>query len=332
MLKVMAEHPDELDLLEQVNRLWLQIDQKALNILAINNPVGNSAIAKEMESMDTLSEQAVLILQKMFKIVTLEIAEESEDAEYLSKIMIALITGGTSISALLILWLNRNLANAVVNPICCLKGAANRVGNGDYSTCLSWERQDEIGELSQSFDAMTVYLKKAHAELELLSRRDGLTGALNRREFDRLFPAELSRAVRYKHNLSLIMIDLDYFKEVNDTHGHLTGDHVLKIFAALVETTIRNIDQFFRYGGEEFVLILPEVDREGACILAERIRALVENTNFGLASNEPVHITISAGIANYPKHGTSEKEIINTADKMLYQAKHDGRNRIGCVN
>ena len=331
MLKVMAQHPDELDLLQQVNQFWRQVDQKAHNILATTNPVGNKAMAKEMELLDTASGQAILVLEQMFNIVTQEIAEESEDAEYLSIIMTALIIGGTTLSALLILWLNRALANAVVKPICCLKNAANRVGEGDFSSCLSWPRQDEIGELSQSFDAMTKYLGKVHAELELLACQDGLTGILNRREFDRLFPIEFSRAVRYKHNLSLIMIDLDHFKEVNDKHGHVTGDTVLQIFATLVKKTIRDIDRFARFGGEEFVLILPEADREGACVLAERIRALVEGTNFGEPDGEPVRITISAGIANYPEHGASEKEIIDAADKVLYQAKHGGRNRVDCA-
>lgn len=332
MLKVMAQHPNELEQLNQVDQLWGQVEQKALIILAIKNPVGNKAIAEEMESLDTLSEEIVLILEQMFNIVTLEIAEESEDAEYLRTIMIILIIGGTSISALMILWLNRTLANAVVRPIYCLKKAAIRVGGGDYSSCLSWDRRDEIGELAASFDAMTEQLEKAHTKLELLACQDSLTGIFNRREFDRLFTIELSRAVRYKHNLSLIMIDLDHFKQVNDKHGHLTGDNVLQTFATLVEKTIRDIDQFARYGGEEFVLILPEVDREGARVLAERIRTLIEDTNFGEADGEPVYITISAGIACYPKNGTSEKEIINSADKMLYQAKHSGRNHVDCAD
>ena len=331
MLKVMAHHQNELELMTQANQLWTQVDKKAHNILASTNPIGNTTMAEEMELLDAVAEQAVSILEQVFDIATLEMAEEVEEAEYLSIIMTALIIGGTSLSALLILWLNRTLANAVVSPICCLKGAANRVRDGDYSTCLSWQRQDEIGELSQSFDAMTEYLEKAHTELELLACQDGLTGILNRREFDRLFPIEFSRAVRYKHNLSLIMLDLDHFKEVNDKHGHLTGDKVLQTFATLVKKTIRDIDQFARYGGEEFVLILPEADREGACVLAERIRKLVEDTNFGDADGEPLHVTISAGIANYPEHGTSEKEIIESADKVLYLAKHGGRNRVDCA-
>ncbi|MDH5611695.1 MAG: diguanylate cyclase [Gammaproteobacteria bacterium] len=332
MIKLMARHQNERDLIIKVDQLWRQIDQKAYKVLASTNPIGDMAIAEEMELLDAVAEQAISVLEQVFKIATLEMAEEVEEAEYLRTIMIALIIGGASITALMILWLNTRLANAIVRPICCLKSAANRVSDGDYNTRLSWQRQDEIGELSQSFDAMTEHLEQTHTKLELLSRHDGLTGILNRREFDRLFPIEFSRAVRYKKNLSLVMIDLDHFKEINDKHGHLTGDSVLQIFAKLVKETIRDIDQFARYGGEEFVLILPEANREGACILAERIRALVEDINFGDTNGEPVHITISAGIANYPEHGTSEKEIIDTADKALYLAKHGGRNRVDCAN
>ncbi|MDH5711343.1 MAG: diguanylate cyclase [Gammaproteobacteria bacterium] len=332
MLKVMAEHPDEIALVEQFNELWGQIDQKALSILAITNPVGNRTLAKEMELLDALSVQAISVLQKMFNIVTLEIAEESEDAAYLSNILIILITGGTSMSALFILWLNRNMANAIVNPICCLKNAANRVGKGDYSSCLSWARQDEIGELAQSFDEMTMHLEQAQNKLEILSRQDGLTGILNRREFDRLFPIELNRAARFDRNLSLIFIDIDHFKEINDNHGHLTGDHVLQIFAKLVMGTIREIDQFARYGGEEFVLILYEVDREGAYVLAERIRKLIEGANFGEVDDVPVRVTVSIGIACHPKNGASERELIESADRAVYQAKSEGRNRVICAD
>jgi len=331
MLKVMAGHPDEIELLEQVDQLWQQVDQISLTILATTNPVGNMALAVQMESLDATSHQLVQTLEQMFSIVTLEIAEESEDADYLRSIMIFLIIGGTSLSALLILWLNRSLAKVIVKPLCCLKDAANRVGDGNYNTCLSWQRQDEIGELSQSFDAMTGFLKSAHEKLELLACQDGLTGTLNRREFDRLLRIEFSRAQRYGHKLSLIMIDLDHFKEINDKYGHIAGDRVLRVFARQLEKAIRDIDQFARYGGEEFVLVLPEVGSDGAYILAERIRTLIAGTNFGEPFGEPVNATISCGISSYPKNSTSEKEMIDNADKALYQAKNEGRNRVVCA-
>ena len=332
MLILMAPHKNEHDLVKQVDQLWAQVDQKSLKVLSSTNPVGNSAVAEEMELLDSLSDQAISVLQQLFDVAALEMAEEVEEAEQLCAIMIMLIIGGTSISALFILWLSRNLAKVIIKPICCLKDAANRVGKGDYSSCLSWTRHDEIGDLAHSFDDMTQYLEQAHNELKLLSRQDGLTEILNRREFDRMFPIELNRAVRYDHNLSLVFIDLDHFKEINDKYGHLTGDHVLQIFAKLVKSTIREIDQFARYGGEEFVLILYEADRDGAYVLAERIRKLIEGANFGEVDDEPVRVTVSIGIASLPKNGSTEKDLIESADKAVYQAKREGRNRVVCAD
>ena len=331
MLTLMKEHQNEYNMVKQLEEFWLQIDNKANTIFAFTHPVGNAAAAETMENLDVTADQAASILEEIFSTATLEMKDQLHKAENLRVTMIFLIIGGTSISALLILWLNMALAKAVVNPLCCLKKAATQVGDGDYHTRLSWQRTDEIGELSQSFDIMTEHLEKARNELECLSRQDGLTGILNRREFDRLFRIEFSRAVRFGHNLSLIMIDIDHFKSINDEHGHLAGDNVLRILTTIVEKTIRDIDQFARYGGEEFTLILPEVDRHGACTLAERIRKLVEVANFGDADGNPVHITLSAGVADYPEHGTSEKDIIYAADKALYKAKHKGRNRVICA-
>jgi diguanylate cyclase (GGDEF)-like protein len=127
--------------------------------------------------------------------------------------------------------------------------------------------------------------------------------------------------------LAVLMMDLDYFKQVNDTHGHLMGSHVLTEVGAIVARSIRGADVAARYGGEEFVAYLPETDGAGAMQVAERIRGNVEAAAFTL-DGRTAHITISSGISLFPAHGRTLRELVARADRALYRAKEEGRNRI----
>ena len=204
----MGRHEKEKNLISQIKRRWIQVDQKANTILTSSSPIGNKAMAIEMESLDAVADEIILLLGQLYDLVNAEVKEELIEAEYLHVLMIGLIIGGTSVSAILIFWLNITLAQAVVEPICTIGIAANRVGEGNYSTRLSWQRDDEIGALSKSFDGMTEQLEQAHDKLEALSRQDGLTGCLNRREFDRVFRLEFSRASRFGHRLNPLGFDI----------------------------------------------------------------------------------------------------------------------------
>jgi len=153
--------------------------------------------------------------------------------------------------------------------------------------------------------------------------RDSLTKAYNKRYFlDRLV-SELRFALRHRTPLSLLILDLDHFKQVNDTHGHLAGDHVLTVFAQTVADTIRNEDVFARYGGEEFAIILPETGLEGACSFGEKLRTAVEGISFD--GEEP--LTISVGVASFGMNITATSQLVDAADAELYRAKSLGRNR-----
>ena len=158
--------------------------------------------------------------------------------------------------------------------------------------------------------------------------RDGLTGVFNRRYFDERMSSELAFAQRHAKRLSLLMADIDHFKQVNDTYDHPGGDAVLKQFARLVGKLIRSEDVFARYGGEEFVVICRETEEDQAAILAERIRQTVANHGFQY-NGTPIKVSVSIGVACLGDHGadTAEK-LITAADKALYKAKEQGRNRI----
>ncbi len=177
-------------------------------------------------------------------------------------------------------------------------------------------------------------LREAQRKLEEQSITDGLTGIKNRRFFDERLHEEFRRAQRYGDTLSLIMIDLDHFKDVNDRHGHPAGDVVLREAAALLRSSIRDPDICARYGGEEFAVILPKTHMSGALVVAERIWKELGAKEYVVAANgqpEPlrVRVTASIGIAFYPSKDISSGELlVRFADQALYNAKRGGRNSI----
>jgi len=166
-----------------------------------------------------------------------------------------------------------------------------------------------------------------HEEIYRLTTVDGLTQIFNKRYFLEILEREVSRCHRYRRPLALAMIDIDHFKKVNDTHGHLAGDHVLKMLAAAVKSRIRRDDVFARYGGEEFALILPEVDIPGARTMAEKVRAVVEAQQI-VFDGQIIPVTISIGVAACGGEPDAMQALIKASDDKLYEAKQGGRNKV----
>jgi diguanylate cyclase (GGDEF)-like protein len=161
-----------------------------------------------------------------------------------------------------------------------------------------------------------------------MATTDGLTGLLNHRRSQEVLQEELWRATRYGRPLALLMVDVDAFKQFNDAYGHPQGDTLLTSIARLLRSSVRNVDHVGRYGGEEFVVILPETTRDEAGVLAERIRANVEAEWFDAGNDRTVRKTISIGLAGYPEDGESPEELLQNADDALYRAKRTGKNRV----
>jgi len=159
--------------------------------------------------------------------------------------------------------------------------------------------------------------------------RDGLTGVYNRRFLEELFPKQLALARRTSRPLSVLMLDLDHFKTFNDTYGHDVGDRVLCAFVRILQEEARTSDSVVRYGGEEFLMLLPETDDQGAAAFAERIRCAVERGAFGdLGVPTGISLRCSIGVSSTATHGDSPSELILAADRALYLAKQQGRNRV----
>jgi diguanylate cyclase (GGDEF)-like protein len=237
------------------------------------------------------------------------------------------------------------------------------VASGDFT-----QRVEFMGEFSQSFNAMVIQLdqtlnelvrkdtelskvnedllkeidsrkqtevalRKSQEAMRLLAITDSLTGLYNRMHFFELAKAELSRSLRYSRPLSVMMFDIDFFKRINDTFGHTSGDMVLKMVAKTTKETVRTTDIPARYGGEEFVILLPETSVAKAAIVAEKLRRKIEDATTQ-TEKDPIIITISIGVSDYLGETNSKPgeiiltEFISKADQALYASKNAGRNRV----
>ncbi len=193
-------------------------------------------------------------------------------------------------------------------------------------TGLTLEDEEAFSILAQQF-ALALRRIRLYKELEDMAITDGLTRLHTRRYLLGRFEEEFGRAKLKAHALSLLMIDVDHFKRVNDVHGHLTGDQVLKEVASLIGQHTREIDIAGRYGGEEFCIILPDTDKPGALIVAERIRAAVHNGKIKAYDAELV-VSVSIGVATFGEDARLMDELLDKADWALYRAKKLGRNRV----
>ena len=180
-------------------------------------------------------------------------------------------------------------------------------------------------------DHLSIVLENARfvEETKIKSITDGLTGLYNKRFFIDTLNSELDKASRYKRELSVFMLDIDNFKHYNDTNGHPEGDELLKELSLLIRNDVRSIDIPCRYGGEEFVVILPETTKKGAAIIAERLLSSVREHYFPYQESQPLgFISVSIGLATYPHDGTEMDPLVKKMDETLYKAKHAGKNRL----
>lgn len=170
-------------------------------------------------------------------------------------------------------------------------------------------------------------LKKANAELAIFSQTDGLTQLFNRNHWQQCIEAEFKRYTRNKHASSLVMLDIDHFKTVNDDYGHLVGDDVIRHLAKLIREQVRGTDISARYGGEEFIILLADTDAKGGLIFAERLRKTVEESVV-IYNGIEVQYTISLGVAQFEPSYISATHWLEYADNALYQSKDNGRNKV----
>ena len=218
------------------------------------------------------------------------------------------------------------LSLTIVRPLSRLTSAAAEVASGNLAVDLPVVSHDELGYLTRVFNDMVTQIRQGREELEKLSITDSLTGLFNRHTMIETLTAEAARCHRNNATFTVLMLDIDHFKDYNDAFGHLAGDEVLTKMGVIVRQSIREMDYAARYGGEEFLIMLPETDLEGAREVAERIRERLAQESF--AGDRKSGISLSIGAAEFPQHGLSPEEIIASADAALYEAKRAGRDRL----
>lgn len=233
----------------------------------------------------------------------------------------------------------------VLRPIALLQQAMHRMSIGDLDHRVPPLPGREMGQLSTMVNRMasvigaeqenlelavktrTQELTEANQRLEQLALTDGLTGIANHRRFQERLAQEILRAHRSLKPLSVLMVDVDHFKKVNDQLGHPVGDELLRQLSAVLELGLRQTDLLARYGGEEFAAILPETSNDLALQVAERMRASVE-TELNAGAQWPQQISVSIGVATWPHNGSTKEALMTAADAALYRAKEQGRNRV----
>ena len=257
-----------------------------------------------------------------------------------------LVFVGAAIAAFLGLALMVGMARIVLAPLSTLSATVARIRRGDLSARAELRSRDELGDLAATLNDMTGKLRSYTAELEhevqertaeletvnaqlqvavtemeTLALTDALTGLHNRRHFFDLLSFELRRSARAGHLMSLLMVDVDHFKQFNDAHGHQAGDDALRAVADTLRSQLRSIDIVGRYGGEEFVVLLLDLEPAGALVTAEKLRAAVAQQ---VVAGE--HVTVSVGVAHFPEHGGDTDTLLGASDAALYAAKAAGRN------
>ncbi|WP_321419805.1 diguanylate cyclase [uncultured Desulfobacter sp.] len=219
------------------------------------------------------------------------------------------------------------LTRQIMVPLSALTRGAERVAEGDLNVLLPVRRNDEIGFATTVFNEMVAKLKLSQAELEQLATTDPLTGLNNRKRVMSILRDHYEYYRRYKTAFSVLMLDVDHFKDVNDTYGHQAGDTVLKQVAEIFNENLRNVDSAGRYGGEEFLVILAESGVEESIQAAERIRKAVASHTV-IHEEQEIQVHISIGIGRIHKQDGDEQNIVARADMALYRAKDEGRNRV----
>ena len=232
-------------------------------------------------------------------------------------IFLTIIIGGTATI----------IASQIIIPLKSLTNGVLRVAEGDLDVSVHIRRNDELGIVTGMFNQMVSRLKENQATLEQLATTDSLTELANRKQIMADLMNNIEHYRRYSSEFSILMIDIDYFKTVNDSHGHLVGDAVLVQLARILKETLRTGDSAGRYGGEEFLVILGKTDIHEGLQTAERIRQAVDQYDF-TCEDVSLHITISIGLTGVVAEDKNGTSLIGRADKALYEAKAAGRNRI----
>lgn len=305
------------DPLRRARDEWERARAVGDEIVALPDPVGDPRGASTMEVFDGHIDRASEILDAVRE----DIHRRGQAARSQALVVQqrhTTIVAAVCLAALALAATGAGLlARSVTSPLKKLKEGILRFTEGDHSFRVILDRKDELGQLADVMNAMADRLE-----------HDSLTGVYSRRAFERMLGAEVARCLRYGRVFSLLVLDVDRFKSVNDAHGHPAGDEALRAIATIASEALRRSDVLARVGGEEFAILLPETPGEGGVALAERVRAQIAERSIELAAGKTLKLTVSIGVAAYAEDASRADELFALADQALYRAKQAGRNRV----
>lgn len=329
---MVASEPEFRAILDESHKLWHQATEIANIILEIPNPIGNVHAAAEMERFDAQIDRATDILNHLYEKLYQDTKKNSGKLHEIESRATLLILGLSTIGVLITLFGSFYLARLFFPPLERVLTGVRLFGRGRLDFRIDHEMPAELDELSNGINLMAGRLDDIYSALRDSSYKDPLIGCFNRRKLDEDMMRSFSQAKRTGEPFSILMLDLDHFKNVNDTYGHAAGDAVLLSVAQVINGQLRKHELLYRFGGEEFIILLPATLEAGAVILAERIRLNIANKSMDVGSNEPIKVTVSIGITDNSKEHQSIEKLLESADRALYLAKEQGRNRVVVVN
>lgn len=320
--------PDEKKALHDATQEWRKIralsNQVSFESNAMNTP-------ERLKKMDDLNKHFYRLNENLHFIHTIankEIEAHKNVAETIPKKTIVMVIGIFGVAVAVAVISGFLLTRSISLSLNKLKNAVMEFTSGNLRYRLIASQGNRLGGLMTAFNNMADVLEKNQAALREEAIRDPLTGLFNIRKFYQVVQEEFERSRRYNHTLSLLLLDLDFFKKINDTYGHRSGDQVLRMVSNVLLQQVRRMDVVCRYGGEEFAILLPETEHKYSLEFANRIRLAIANYNIELNEGEAVHITTSIGISSFPRDAHTPEELVSLADRALYDAKNSGRNTI----
>ncbi|CAH1212738.1 Diguanylate cyclase (GGDEF) domain-containing protein [Candidatus Nitrotoga sp. BS] len=339
----------EVLLLDQNGRELLSSRAGTTKRTSLDAKVLRQLLAKTGESMvfqGLMDREVIGLADTPAALSVTVVAEQDRDEVYAAwvefrNLFLALVCT----LALIVTAVAFRMGRSIVTPLQHLIDAANSIADGDLDVQLPVTRNDEFGHLTRIFNKMANKLRHSHAEivatneamqqqnqlLETLSITDGLTGLYNRSKLDAILKDELARFKRNQRPFAVLMMDIDYFKTLNDSHGHIAGDEVIVAVAKILGQSIRSVDYAARYGGDEFVIIMVEATVDLARKTAERICSQVNEMRY-IVNGQIISVTVSIGVVQCKQSDdATPTAVFARADSTLYEAKRAGRNRAHCA-
>jgi diguanylate cyclase (GGDEF)-like protein len=319
---------DERTLIQSAQEAWRQGQQLGEALIASPGPADAQTLVERMERAHVHHNRALEMLDRVRSLAQNEMNAQVAHAVSVRQGAFVGIASAFAVGLSIVIVVGTVLARSIIAPLRALEAGANRFGAGDLSYRVPLKGTDELAELGRTFNSMADKLADGQAALRELSTRDSLTGLANHREFQRQLTEEVERFRRYGRPFALLMLDVDHFKQINDTYGHLAGDEALRAVAMAIRGVVRPSDLVARYGGEEFALVLPETTSSGALALAERLRHHIGGSTIKLTTDRSITLTVSIGLAACPEDADAVQSLVSAADQALYAAKSEGRNRV----